>query len=253
MALSKSSSLKQISLFPSEAVGLSAAPAKPLPSYLKDHRKRLRERFHRAGLAAMPDYELLELVLFRALRRQDVKPVARCLLERFHDFSEVISVPIDQLLSVPGIGGAVVTELKIVEAAAHRLSQTRVLGRQILSSWDRLLEHCQITIACRALEGFWVLFLDRKNVLIVQEQQSEGTVDHVPVYQREILKRALQLNASALILVHNHPSGNPQPSPQDRALTAQIAAAADAVGICIHDHLIIGRGDSFSFRSEGLL
>ena len=178
---------------------------------------------------------------------------ARCLLERFHGFNGVISAPIDQLLSVPGIGGAVVTELKIVEAAAHRLSQTRILGRQILSSWDRLLEHCQITIAHRALEGFWVLFLDRKNVLIVQEQQSEGTVDHVPVYQREILKRALQLNASALILVHNHPSGNPQLSPQDRTLTAQIVAAADAVGICIHDHLIIGRGDSFSFRSAGLL
>ena len=194
MALSKRSSPKQISLFPSEAAGLSAALAKPLPSYLKDHRKRLRERFDRAGLAAMPDYELLELVLFRALRRKDVKPLARS-----------------------------------------------------------LLEHCQITIAHRALEGFWVLFLDRKNVLILQEQQSEGTVDHVPVYQHENLKRALQFNASALILVHNHPSGNPQPSPQDRALTAQIAAAADAVGICIHDHLIIGRGDSFSSRSEGLL
>ena len=172
----------------------------------------------------MPDYELLELVLFRALRRKDVKPLARSLLERFHGFDGVISAPIDQLLSVPGIGDAVVTELKIVEAAAHR-----------------------------ALEGFWVLVLDRKNVLILQEPQSEGTVDHVPVYQCEILKRALQLNASVLILVHNHPSGNPQPSLQDRALTAQIAAAADAVGIYIHDHLIIGRGDSFSFRSEGLL
>ena len=224
MAHSKRSSPKQISLFPSEAAGVSAAPAKPLPSYLKDHRKRLRERFDRAGLAAMPDYELLELVLFRALRRKDVKPLARSLLERFHGFDGVISAPIDQLLSVPGIGDAVVTELKIVEAAAHR-----------------------------ALEGFWVLVLDRKNVLILQEPQSEGTVDHVPVYQCEILKRALQLNASVLILVHNHPSGNPQPSPQDRTLTAQIVAAADAVGICIHDHLIIGRGDSFSFRSEGLL
>tara|TARA_A100001015_G_scaffold209763_1_gene234932 strand:+ start:63 stop:527 length:465 start_codon:yes stop_codon:yes gene_type:complete len=154
---------------------------------------------------------------------------------------------------VPGIEGAVVNELKIVEAAAHRLSQTRILGWPILSSWDQLLEHCQITIAHDALEGFWVLFLDRKNVLIQQEQQSEGTVDHVPVYQREILKRALQLNASALILVDNNPSGNPQPSPQNRTLTVQIAAAADAVGICIYDHLIIGRGDSFSFRSEGLL
>ena len=253
MALSKRSSPKQISLFPSEAAGLSAAPVKPLPSYLKDHRKRLRERFDRAGLATMPDYELLELVLFRALRRKDVKPLARSLLERFHGFNGVISAPIDQLLSVPGIGGAVVTELKIVEAAAHRLSQTRILGRPILSSWDQLLEHCQITIAHDALEGFWVLFLDRKNVLIQQEQQSEGTVDHVPVYQREILKRALQLNASALILVDNNPSGNPQPSPQNRTLTVQIAAAADAVGICIYDHLIIGRGDSFSFRSEGLL
>ena len=170
MALSTSSSPKQISLFPSEAAGLSAAPAKPLPSYLKDHRKRLRERFDRAGLATMPDYELLELVLFRALRRQDVKPLTHCMLERFHGFNKVISAPIDQLLSVPGIGGAVVTELKIVETAAHRLWQTRILGRQILSSWDRLLEHCQITIARRALEGFWVLFLDRKNVLIVQEQ-----------------------------------------------------------------------------------
>ena len=252
MALSKRSSPLQISLFPSEAAGLSAAPVKPLPSYLKDHRKRLRESFDRAGLAAMPDYELLELVLFRALRRKDLKPLARSLLERFQCFNGVISAPIDQLLSVPGIEGAVVNELKIVEAAAHRLSQTRILGRPILSSWDQLLEHCQITIAHDALEGFWVLFLDRKNVLIQQEQQSEGTVDHVPVYQREILKRALQLNASALILVDNNPSGNPQPSPQNRTLTVQIAAAADAVGICIYDHLIIGRGDSFSFRSEGL-
>ena len=253
MALSKRSSPLQISLFPSEAAGLSAAPVKPLPSYLKDHRKRLRESFDRAGLAAMPDYELLELVLFRALRGKDVKPLARSLLERFQGFNGVISAPIDQLLSVPGIGGAFVNELKIVEAAAHRLSQTRMLGWPILSSWDQLLEHCQITIAHDALEGFWVLFLDRKNVLIQQEQQSEGTVDHVPVYQREILKRALQLNASALILVDNNPSGNPQPSPQNRTLTVQIAAAADAVGICIYDHLIIGRGDSFSFRSEGLL
>ena len=182
MALSKRSSPLQISLFPSEAAGLSAAPVKPLPSYLKDHRKRLRESFDRAGLAAMPDYELLELVLFRALRRKDLKPLARSLLERFQGFNGVISAPIDQLLSVPGIEGAVVNELKIVEAAAHRLSQTRILGWPILSSWDQLLEHCQITIAHDALEGFWVLFLDRKNVLIQQEQQSEGTVDHVPVY-----------------------------------------------------------------------
>ena len=151
MALSKSSSPKQISLFPSEAAGLSVAPAKPLPSYLKDQRRRLRERFDRAGLAAMPDYELLDLVLFRALRGQDVKPLAPCLLERVHGFNGVISAPIDRLLSVPGIGGAVVTELKIVEAAAHRLSQTLILGRPILFRWDRLSEYCQITIAHRAL------------------------------------------------------------------------------------------------------
>ena len=149
-------------MFPFEAAGLSAASAKPLPSYLEDHRKRLRERFDRSGLAVRPDYKLLELALFCALRRQDVKTLARCLLERFHGFNGVISAPIDQLLSVPGIGVAVVIESKIVEAADHRLSQTRILGRQVLSSRDRLLEHCQIIIAHRALEGFWGLFLDRK-------------------------------------------------------------------------------------------
>lgn len=223
------------------------------PSYIRDHRTRLRERFLVGGADALPDYELLELVLFRAIPRQDVKPLARLLLDRFGDFNGVVSAPIPRLEEVKGVGAAVITELKIVQAAAHRLAQARVLKKPVVSSWDALLDYCQTAMAHDDIEQFRVLFLDRKNVLIADEAQARGTVDHVPVYPREVVKRALELNATALILVHNHPSGDPTPSQADIDMTAQIQRAADSLGITLHDHLVIGKSRELSFRSEGLL
>ena len=237
---------------PDEAVH-TPAPAGRLPSYLADHRARLRDRFLQGGATAMPDYELLELVLFRAIPRQDVKPLARRLIETFGDFNRVLTAPAARLEQVTGVGPAVITELKIVEAAAQRMARARVMHRPVLTGWDALLDYCHTAMAHREIEQFRVLYLDRKNVLIADEEQARGTVDHVPVYPREIIRRALELNASALILVHNHPSGDPTPSDADIAMTARIAQAADSMGIVIHDHLIIGKSRELSFRSQGLL
>jgi len=217
------------------------------------HRKRLRDRFLAGGPAALPDYEMLELVLFRAIPRRDVKPLARALLDRFGDFNGVLSAPPDQLDTLDGVGEAVICELKVIEAAAHRLSQSRIRHKQVLSSWDALLDYCRTTMAHRPTEQFRVFYLDRKNTLIADEEQAEGTVDHVPVYPREIVKRALLLNASALILVHNHPSGDPTPSEADIAMTRQVTRAADALNIVLHDHVIIGKSQELSFRAEGYL
>jgi DNA repair protein RadC len=205
------------------------------------------------GPEAVPDYELLELVLFGAIPRQDVKPLARSLIETFGDFNGVISASPERLLEAPGVGDSVVTSLKVIEAAAHRLSRARVLGRQVISSWDALIDYCHTVMSHRATEHFRVLFLDRKNTLIADEEQARGTVDHVPVYPREVLKRALELDASALILVHNHPSGDPTPSQADIAMTAQIRAGAEALGITLHDHIVIGKSREQSFRATGLL
>ena len=223
------------------------------PSYIRDHRKRLRERFMLGGAGALPDYELLELVLFRAIPRRDVKPLARALLDQFGDFNGVLSAPIARLQGVIGVGDAVVCELKVIEAAAQRLSRARILRKQVISSWEALLDYCHTTMAHRETEQFRILFLDRKNVLIADEDQARGTVDHVPVYPREVVKRTLELNASALILVHNHPSGDPTPSQADITMTEQISLACQTMGITLHDHLIIGRSRELSFRSEGLL
>jgi DNA repair protein RadC len=232
----------------------AAAPvAGKQPSYIADHRQRLRARFMAGGAAAMPDYELLELVLFRAIPRRDVKPLARALLDRFGDFNRVISASEARLRDISGVGDAVVVELKVVEAAAQRLARAKVLKSHVVSSWDALLDYCHTTMAHRETEQFRVLYLDRKNVVIADEEQAEGTVDHVPVYPREIAKRALELNASALILVHNHPSGDPTPSPADIEMTRQIQTACDALGLTLHDHLIIGKSTELSFRSDGYL
>jgi DNA repair protein RadC len=239
-------------LFKDEAVAQVALPQK-LPSYILDHRKRLRERFMTGGADAVPDYELLELVLFGALPRQDVKPLARLLIETFGDFNGAISASPERLRNVKGVGEAVVASLKVIEAAAHRLSRARVMGRQVISSWDALIDYCHTVMSHRETEHFRVLFLDRKNTLIADEEQARGTVDHVPVYPREVVKRALEHNASALILVHNHPSGDPTPSQSDIAMTAQIRAAAEALGITLHDHIIIGKSQEQSFRAAGLL
>lgn len=228
-------------------------PSGRLPSYIRDHRKRLRDRFMAGGAAALPDYELLELVLFRSIPRQDVKPLARLLLDTFGDFNRVLTAPVERLAEVKGVGEAVITDLKILEASAHRMARARVMQRQVISSWDALLDYCHTTMAHRETEQFRVFYLDRKNVLIADEEQARGTVDHVPVYPREVAKRALELNASALILVHNHPSGDPTPSQSDIDMTARIRAACEALGLTLHDHLIIGKSVELSFRSEGFL
>lgn len=241
------------SLFDDDDVtAVTSLPSGRTPSYMRDHRKRLRERFMEGGAAAMPDYELLELVLFRAIPRQDVKPLARALIDRFGDFNRVLSAPVSQLTQVSGIGDAVVIELKLVEAAAHRLARSKVMRRHVVSSWRALLDYCHTVMAHRDTEQFRILFLDTKNTIIADEEQAKGTLDHVPVYPREVVKRALELNAAALILVHNHPSGDPTPSQMDISMTHQIEQAARTMGITVHDHLIIGKSCEISFRSEGL-
>ena len=205
------------------------------------------------GATALPDYELLELVLFRAIPRQDVKPLARRLIDHFGDYNGVLSATPTDLRRVHGVGEAVVIELKIIEAAAQRLARSRVMERHVVSSWDVLIDYCRTVMAHRDVEQFRILFLDRRNILIADEEQARGTVDHVPVYPREVVKRALELNASAMILVHNHPSGDPTPSQADIDMTQQINNAADVLGIAVHDHIIVGRSGELSFRATGHL
>ena len=241
------------SLFTPDEAPEVPLPAGRLPSYIRDHRQRLRERFMEGGASAMPDYELLELLLFRSIPRQDVKPLARALLEQFGDFNRVLAAAPERLSSVRGVGPAVIADLKIVEAAAHRMARARVLKRHVISSWDAVLDYCHTTMSHRDTEQFRVLYLDTKNTLIADEEQSRGTVDHVPVYPREVAKRALELNASALILVHNHPSGDPSPSDSDIRMTEKVNDACAALGITLHDHLIVGKSRELSFRAEGYL
>ncbi|MEM9061646.1 MAG: DNA repair protein RadC [Pseudomonadota bacterium] len=232
---------------------LGARKPKPARKHTAGHRARLRERFLTAGQQSLADYEMLELVLFRAVPQRDVKPMAKRLLEEFRDFNGVISAPLSRLVTVPGIGPAIVCELKIVEAAAHRLARAKVMHKNALSSWSTLMDYCKTAMAHQDTEQFRILFLDRKNVLIADEEQARGTVDHVPVYPREVVKRCLELNASAIILVHNHPSGDPTPSRADIEMTRQIEQAAKAVGIVVHDHVIVGKEYDTSFRSQGLI
>jgi DNA repair protein RadC len=222
------------------------------PHYV-DHRQRLRARFLDGGAEAMPDYELMELVLFSAIPRRDVKPLAKALIAHFGSFAEAIAAPRDRILEVDGAGDSVVILLKIVEAAALRLSKTRLLNRPVLSSWPALLDYCTAAMARAPHESFRILFLDRKNTLIADEVQTQGTVDHTPVYPREIVKRALELSASAVILVHNHPSGDPTPSRADIDMTREIAEAARPLRITVHDHIVIGREGVRSFKALGLL
>jgi len=217
------------------------------------HRDRLRQRFTDGGADAVPDYELLEMILYRALPRGDTKPLAKALLKQFGDLNHVLAAPRARLKDIDGVGDRVVFELKLMEAVGHRMARAKVLKKPILSSWDALLDYCQSVMAHRDLEQFRILFLDRKNVLIADEVQQTGTVGHVPVYPREVVKRALELNASALILVHNHPSGDPTPSQADMDMTNAIRDAAEVLGLTIHDHLIIGKARQLSFRAEGYL
>ncbi len=217
------------------------------------HRRRLRERFLASGGKGMPDYELLELVLMGAIARRDVKPIAKRLLKVFGSYEGVLTAPRERLREVEGVGESAIAMLKVIEAAAVRLAQSKVLGRPLISNWQALLDYCHVAMAHATREQFRILFLDRKNVLIADEVQQQGTVDHTPVYPREVIKRALELQATAIILVHNHPSGDPTPSRSDIEMTREIADAAQKLGIALHDHVVIGRGGHSSFKSLGLL
>jgi DNA repair protein RadC len=217
------------------------------------HRERLRQRFLTGGHASMPEYELLEMVLFNAIARIDVKPLAKKLLEAFGDLNGVIAASEPALMRVNGVSPKVCFQLRLIEAMAHRMARARVMNRSAISSWDDLLSYCKTVMAHRETEQFRILFLDRKNVLVADEEQAKGTVDHVPVYPREVARRALELNASAVILVHNHPSGDPTPSQADIDMTGQIEAACQSIGVEVHDHVIIGKETDASFRALGLL
>jgi DNA repair protein RadC len=222
------------------------------PHYL-GHRQRLRERFLKDFGSSLPDYELVELLLFMAQPRGDVKPLAKALIHRFGSFAELIAADPDEIRKVAGAKDAAVAALKVVQAAALRLSRTDLIGKPVLGSWRQLLDYCHAAMARQTREQFRVLYLDRKNALIADEVQGTGTVDHTPVYPREVVKRALDLGASALILVHNHPSGDPTPSAGDIEMTAEIRDTAVRLGIVLHDHVIIGRKGHVSFKSRGLL
>lgn len=231
--------------------GLSDAAA--APPHFHGHRQRLRERLLAGGAENLPDYELMEVLLFAANPRGDTKPLAKELIERFGGFAAALSAGPDDLLQVPGLGVAGAAALKSVREAALRLIKAELRERPVIGSWDRLIDYCRAHIAYGKVEEFHLLFLDRRNALIAHEQQQRGTIDHTPVYTREVLKRALELGASALILVHNHPSGDPTPSKADIAITKEVVNAAKPLGVTVHDHVIIGRGRHTSLRDMGLL
>jgi DNA repair protein RadC len=217
------------------------------------HRGRMRHRLLTAGPQALADHELLEMVLFLALPRRDTKPIARALLTRFGSLANAIAAPLPELRRIEGLGEAGAAALKTVQAAALRLVRAEVAERPVLNNWDRLMDYLTAVLAREKVEQFHILFLDTKNRLLADEAQARGTVNHTPVYPREVVKRALELAATALVLVHNHPSGDPTPSAADLAVTQEIVAAARTVGVVLHDHLIVGNGRFTSFRREGLL
>ncbi len=217
------------------------------------HRERLRARFRAAGADALPDYELLELLLFRAIPRRDTKPLAKTLIQAFGSFAEVINAPDHRLKEISGVGDAIITEFKLVNAAAVRVIRQNTLDKPALNSWQDLLDYCRATMAYELKEQFRIIFLDKKNHILADEVQQEGTVDHTPVYIREIIKRTLELSATAIILVHNHPSGDPTPSRADIEMTKKILSATQTVNIVVHDHVIIAKDGHVSFKSLGLL
>ena len=232
---------------PSDQSGFSEAP------HYHGHRERLRDRFRDAGPDALSDYELLEMVLFRALPRRDVKPLAKTLIAKFGSFAEVVSAPAARLAEVKGLGDTAITELKIVQAAASRLARGQVRGKTVLSSWSAVLDYCRTAMAFADKEQFRILFLDKRNQLIADELQQVGTVDHTPVYPREVVKRALELSATAIILVHNHPSGDPTPSRADIQMTQAIVEVARPLGISLHDHIIVGTDGHASLKGLQLI
>ncbi|MFM2043211.1 MAG: hypothetical protein RLY86_1787 [Pseudomonadota bacterium] len=244
---------------PDQASGTTMAAPPPEPAgeetpHYHGHRDRLRKRFLESGPEALQDYELLELLLFQVIPQRDTKPIAKELLRTYGSLWAVVNAPADALARHAHIKEKAIAALRIVGAVGLRMARQEVLKKPVLSSWQKLLDYCEGAMAHEPLEQFRLLFLDRKNTLIADEVQQRGTVDHTPVYPREVVKRALELGATAIILVHNHPSGDPTPSRADVEMTKQIAAAAGAVGITIHDHLVIGKGGKHvSFKGTGLL
>ena len=232
-------------------LSLPATDALP-PGHL-GHRARMRQRFLTAGPDALLDHEMLEMLLFLALPRRDTKPIARALLARFGSFANSIAAAPHALAETEGLGEAGIAALKLVQGAALRLARAEVMERPVLSNWDRLIAYLSAALGRERVEQFRVLFLDTRNRLIADESQARGTVNHTPVYPREVVRRALELQATALILVHNHPSGDPTPSRADIEMTREVRLAAEALGIVLHDHLIMGNGRHLSFRRDGLL
>src|SRR6201990_1226264 len=236
-------------------------PAKPKPPedaadekpHYHGHRERLRERFYSAGPAALSDYELLEMALYAAIPRRDTKPLAKALLKKFGSFAQVIYAPEARLREVEGIKDASVNQLKLIAAAADRIAKGEIKRSLALSSWNEVIDYCRSSMAFADKEQFRLLFLDKRNQLISDEVQQTGTVDHTPVYPREVIKRALELSATALVLVHNHPSGDPTPSQADIAMTKAIVDIAAPLGIAVHDHIIVGRGGHASLKGMRLI
>ena len=233
----------------------TSAKAKPAPEkpHYHDHRARLRQRFDEAGASALADYELLELMLFRTIPRQDTKPLAKALLAKFGSLSAVLAAPVQRIAEVKGAGPSVAQDLKIAQAIMERASKSELAKRTVITSWSQLVNYCRMSMAHEPREQFRVLFLDAKNQLIADEVMNEGTVDHAPVYPRAVARRSLELSAASMILVHNHPSGDPKPSAADLAITREIVAAAEAISVRVHDHLVIGRDGVSSFKTLGLL
>src|ERR1700716_2804322 len=227
-------------------------PSAETPHY-HGHRERLRERFYGAGPEALSDYELLEMALFPALPRRDTKPLAKTLLKKFGSFAEVLYAPEARLREVKGIGDASITQIKLIAAAAHRIAKGEIKRSIALSSWNDVIDYCRTGMAFADKEQFRILFLDKRNQLISDEVQQTGTVDHTPVYPREVIKRALELSATAILLVHNHPSGDPTPSQADIHMTKAIVAIAEPLGITVHDHIIVGKNGHASMKGMRLI
>lgn len=225
---------------------------KQKPHYL-GHRDRLRQRFAEGGETALADYEILEMILFHTVRQRDTKPIAKDLLLKFGSLADVFAAPVERLKEVKNVGEKTAIDLKLIATAAGRMLKRDLTGREVLSSWAKLLDYCTATMAREAKEALRVLFLDKKNVLIADEVLQTGTVDHTPVYPREIVKRALELSATAIILVHNHPSGDPTPSRADIDMTRTIIETAKPLNIVVHDHVIIGKSGHASFKGLNLI
>jgi DNA repair protein RadC len=230
----------------------SAKSAAGKPHYL-GHRERLRTRFREAGASALSDYELLELLLFRSIPRSDTKGLAKTLINRFGSFAEVLGAPEHLLREVDGVGDAVALDIKTIAAASSRMARGAIGQRPVLGSWAQVIDYCRAAMAFEPREQFRILFLDKKNVLIADEVQQSGTVDHTPVYPREVMRRALELSATAIILVHNHPSGDPTPSRADIEMTKTIIETGKPLGVIVHDHIIVGRNGHASLKGMQLI